>query len=179
MLANAEGVMPASLKFEADRTFFESGLDKVDVVVHGRHSNERQPHSFMRKRLILTHLIPDIEPLGATGREFRWNPEGVSFEEALAVIEAPSARVGVVGATSVFGLFLGRYDSFYLTRGPDVVLPGGRPVFPGVPSETPEQVLSRNGLQVRDTTLLDPDQHIVVAHWGRVAAARSSRTAAP
>jgi hypothetical protein len=43
MLANAAGIMPDSLKFAADRRFFESGLDGVDVVVHGRHSHERQP----------------------------------------------------------------------------------------------------------------------------------------
>jgi hypothetical protein len=44
MLANAAGVMPDSLKFEADQRFFADGLDKVDVVVHGRHSHEQQPH---------------------------------------------------------------------------------------------------------------------------------------
>ena len=33
MLANAAGVMPDSLKFEADQRFFERGLDSVDVVV--------------------------------------------------------------------------------------------------------------------------------------------------
>ena len=54
MLANAVGIMPDSLKFEADRHFFECGLDGVDVVVHGRHSNERQPRSYLRRRLILT-----------------------------------------------------------------------------------------------------------------------------
>jgi hypothetical protein len=42
MLANAAGIMPDSLKFEVDRHFFERGLDGVDVVVHGRHSHERQ-----------------------------------------------------------------------------------------------------------------------------------------
>src|SRR5205085_9400993 len=43
MLANFAGIMPESLKFEADQQFFERGLDGVDVVVHGRHSYERQP----------------------------------------------------------------------------------------------------------------------------------------
>jgi len=63
----------------------------------------------------------------------------------------------LVGATGVFGFFLGRYTTFYLTQGPDVFLPGGRPVFPGVPSETPEQVLARNGLVPSDRVILDPD----------------------
>src|ERR1700681_4367213 len=51
MLANAAGVMPDSLKFEADRRLFERGLDGVDVVVHGRHSHERQPRSYLRHGL--------------------------------------------------------------------------------------------------------------------------------
>jgi hypothetical protein len=124
----------------------------------------------MRKRLILTRRIRDLEPASSTGREFHWNPNGLSFEGALAAIEAPSARVGVVGATDVFGLFLDHYNSFYLTRGPDVLLPGGRAVFPDVPSETPEQVLGRFGLRPCDRIVLDPDRQIVVAHWRRAAA---------
>jgi hypothetical protein len=32
MLANAAGVMPDQLKFDADQRFFERGLDAVDVV---------------------------------------------------------------------------------------------------------------------------------------------------
>src|SRR5580704_11017919 len=54
MLANAAGIMPDSLKFEADQLFFERRLHGVDVVVHGRHSHERQPRSYLRRRLVLT-----------------------------------------------------------------------------------------------------------------------------
>src|SRR6202790_5902153 len=60
MLANAPGIMPDSLKFEAYQHFFERGLDGVDVVVHGRHSHERQPCSYLRRRLILTRQVPAI-----------------------------------------------------------------------------------------------------------------------
>ena len=52
MLANASGIMPDQLKFEADQNFFERGLDGVDVVVHGRHSHERQRRSDLRRRLL-------------------------------------------------------------------------------------------------------------------------------
>jgi hypothetical protein len=167
MLADAAGVMPQSLKVAADQKFFESGLDGVDVVIHGRHSHEEQPRSFMRKRLILTRQIRAIEPVGSAGRECHWNPEGASLDDALEAIDAPAARVGVVGATCVFGLFLNRYDSFYLTRGPQVLLPGGRAVFPDVPRQTPEQILAQAGLIDRDTTVLDPDLRIAVSHWCR------------
>src|SRR5476649_1779356 len=60
MLANAAGIMPDQIKFEADQRFFERGLDGVDVVVHGRNSHERQPHSHLRRRLIVTRQIAGI-----------------------------------------------------------------------------------------------------------------------
>jgi hypothetical protein len=66
MLANAAGIMPDSLKFAADRRLIESGLDGVDVVVHGRHSHERQLHSYLRRRLILTRQVPGFAALDAT-----------------------------------------------------------------------------------------------------------------
>ena len=43
-------------------------------------------------------------------------------------------------------MFLDRYDVFYLSRAPDVRLPGGRPVFPDVPARVPEEVLVSHGL---------------------------------
>jgi hypothetical protein len=54
MLATAAGIMPGALKFDADAQFFEAGLNGVDVVVHGRHSEERQPNSPQRRRIILS-----------------------------------------------------------------------------------------------------------------------------
>lgn len=60
MLATADRVMPDSLMFEADQQFFEHGLDGVDVVVHGRHSQERQARSHLRYRLMLTRHIPGV-----------------------------------------------------------------------------------------------------------------------
>ena len=66
MLANAAGVIPDSLKFEADRHFFERGLDGVDVVVHGRHSHERQPRSYLRR--FAPPIDPDPASSGHRGR---------------------------------------------------------------------------------------------------------------
>jgi hypothetical protein len=43
-------------------------------------------------------------------------------------------------------MFLDRYDVFHLSRAPDVRLHGGRPVFPEVPTRTPEEVLASHGL---------------------------------
>ena len=146
MVADAGRVMPDSLKFEADQNFFERGLDGVDVVVHGRRSHERQPHSYLRRRLILTRQVPAIAAHPKNEKALFWNPAGASFEQALAALGTPDGIVGIIGGPDVFGMFLDRYDVFHLSRAPDVRLPGGRPVFPEVPTRTPEEVLASHGL---------------------------------
>jgi len=170
MLADAAGIMPDSLKFEADRRFFQDGLDRVDVVVHGRHSDERQPRSHLRRRLILTRQIPALAADPSNDKALLWNPAGVSFEEALAMLGTPQGRAGIIGGTDVFGMFLDRYDNFHLTRASGVRLPGGRPVFPGVPAQTPEEVLARHGLRHGRRQVLDPATGLVVVSWQRISA---------
>jgi transposase len=81
MLANAAGIMPDSLKFEADRQFFERELDGVDVVVHGRHPHEQQPRSYLRHRLILTRQVPSIAADSSNEKALFWNPAGASFQQ--------------------------------------------------------------------------------------------------
>jgi dihydrofolate reductase len=167
MLANAAGIMPGSLKLEADRRFFERRLDGVDVVVHGRHSHERQPRSHLRHRLILTRRVPAIAVDPSNEKAMFWNPTGASFEEALAVLGTPDGRVGVIGGTQVFGMFLDRYDNFYLSRAPGVRLPGGRPVFPEVPTRSPEEVLAGHGLRRGQQQVLDAPKGLVMVNWRR------------
>jgi dihydrofolate reductase len=168
MLANEAGVMPDSLKFEADQHFFERGLDGVDVVVHGRHSHEHQPHSHLRRRLILTRQIAALAADLSNEKALFWNPAGASFEEALAALGTPEASVGVVGGTDVFELFLDRFDVFHLSRALGVRLPGGRPVFPGVPNQTPEEVLTIHGLAPGQRQVLDPAKGLMIVSWQRV-----------
>jgi len=167
MLANDSGIMPVSLKFEADRLFFERALDGVDVVVHGRHSHEQQPHSDLRRRLSLTRQVPGIAADPSNEKALLWNPAGASFEAALAALGTPGGGVGVIGGTEVFGMFLGRYDFFHLSRAPNVRLPGGRPVFPDVPTRTPEEVLEMNGLDRGQRQVLDPAAGLVMVTWQR------------
>ena len=167
MLANAAGVMPASLMLEADQRFFEHGLDSVDVVVHGRHSHERQPRSALRRRLILTRQVAGLaaDPSGA--KALFWNPAGASFEQALAAIGTPNERVGVIGGTDVFERFLDHYEVFHLSRAPNVQLPGGRPVFSEVPTRTPEEVLAAHGLHPGQPQMLDAATGLAVVSWLR------------
>jgi dihydrofolate reductase len=167
MLANSLGVMPDSLSFKADHDFFTRGLDGVDLVVQGRHSHEHQPKSTLRPRIILTRKLPALaqDPLDA--KAILWNPAGASFEQALAAIGQPNNRIGIIGGTECFGLFLDRYDVFFLSRAPGAQLPGGRPVFPGVPEETPEQVMARYGLKAAERQVLDAVHGIAVTAWRR------------
>ena len=167
MLANAARIMPDSLKFEADQHFFERGLDGVDVVVHGRHSHEGQPRSYLRRRLILTRQVPAIAAHPSNEKAFFWNPAGASFEQALAAIGTPDGSVGIIGGPEVFGMFLDRYDVFHLSRAPDVRLPGGRPVFPDVPRRTPEEVLASHGLDRGQRQVLDPAKGLAMVSWQR------------
>jgi dihydrofolate reductase len=169
MIANAAGITPASLRFEADRQFFEHGIDGVDVVVHGRHSREGKQDSHSRHRLIVTRQIPAIAADPSNGKSLLWNPAGASFEQALAVLGTSANRVAILGGTEVFGMFLYRYDIFHLSRAPDVQLPGGRPVFPGVPARTPEEVLASHGLRRGVRQVLDPAQGLTVVGWERAS----------
>src|SRR5579859_1583972 len=168
MLADATRVMPDSLKFEADYAFFESALDGVDLVVHGRHSQEQQPRARMRRRLILTQRIPDLAPHPSNPNALQWNPLGASFDDAVTAIGVPVRRVGVIGGTDVFALFLDRFNAFHLTRAPGVWLPGGRPVFPDVPRRRPEDVLVNHGMSADPPRMLDAERNLSMVTWRRV-----------
>jgi dihydrofolate reductase len=167
MLATAARIMPDSLKFEADEHFFRHGLDGVDVVVHGRHSQEQQPGSRLRRRLVLTRRIPAIAAHPSNDRALLWNPAGASLEEALTTLGIPNAIIGVIGGTDVFALFLDSFDVFHLSRAPGVYLPGGRPVFPEVPTRTPEEVLAAHGLEPSPRQTLDAAQGLTMVSWQR------------
>jgi dihydrofolate reductase len=167
MIANAAGVMPDSLKFEADQAFFERGLDGVDVVVHGRHSHEKQRNSDLRRQLILARRVSSLTSDSRNNNALFWNPAGATLEQALAVLGKPNNRIGVIGGTEVFGIFLDRYDIFFLSRAPGVHLPGGRPVFPEVPARTLEDVLARQGLKPGPPQLLDMKTAVAVVKWRR------------
>ena len=145
MLAAADHVMPPSLKFEADQRFFSDTLDRCDLVVHGRNSYEDQPNSLRRRRLILTHRVTALAPSPDNPKATLWNPTGASFADACVAIGFRQGTVAVIGGTSVFGMFLDSYDTFWLSEAPHVRLPGGVPVFPGVP----ERSAARNSCRAR------------------------------
>jgi dihydrofolate reductase len=90
-----------------------------------------------------------------------------TFEQALIALGVPDGSVGVIGGTDVFGMFLDRYDVFYLSRAPGVRVPDGRLVFPDVPARTPEEVLTSYGLDRGKRQVLDPAKGVAVVSWHR------------
>jgi dihydrofolate reductase len=167
MLANADRVMPDALKFEGDKRFFTSALDSADLIVHGRHSEEGQPNSPQRKRVILTRNIASIAPDPTNAKAVLWNPAGASFEAACAFAGVHSGTVAIIGGPQVFGMFMDRYDTFWLSQAPRVRLPGGEPCFPGVPRQSPQQILEAHGLAAGEARLLDPAHEVSVTPWRR------------
>ena len=79
-LANAHNVMPDELK--NDKKFFTEALDRADLVVHGRHSQEQQPSVPKRRRIILTRKVATTARDPANPKALLWNPAGCPFEAA-------------------------------------------------------------------------------------------------
>lgn len=167
MLATADRVMPQSLKVPGDQKFFEAGLDATDLIVHGRNSYEDQPRSPQRKRLFVTRSVtaPVRDPDNANA--VLWNPAHASIEEAADVAGVRSGTVAAIGGTSVFDMFLDRYDTFFLSQAPHVRLPGGVPVFSGIPQRSPEQILAAHGLKPTARRVIDAAHDATVTEWTR------------
>jgi hypothetical protein len=169
MLANARNVMPDELKFEGDKQFFTSALDRADLIVHGRNSYEDQPNSPRRKRLFVTRKVAATAPDPANPNATLWNPAGCSFEAACADTGVTTGTVAIIGGPGVFDMFMDRYDVFWLSQAPHVHVPDGEPCFPSVPAQTPQQVLQSHGLRAGPPQLLDPAADVTVTPWRRGA----------
>jgi dihydrofolate reductase len=162
MIADANGVQPASLQFEADRRHFEDGLDHADAVVNGRHSQECQPNSMSRRRLVVTRQVAGLAADPDNSKARLWNPAGASFEAACAALGLSSGTVAVIGGPQVYTLFLKLgYDCFHLSRAVKVHLPGGLPLFGG----DPDAALAAAGLKARPTLWLEDG--LTLTDWER------------
>jgi dihydrofolate reductase len=168
MIADASGVMPNSIRNDADQSFFQAALDRVALIVHGRHSHEGGPRADRRKRLVLTHQVAALAPDPSHPNSLLWNPTGCPLEKAIEVLGAADGSIAVIGGTEVFSMFLPLYDAFYLSHAPRAKIPGGRPVFNEVgPMATPEDVLTRHGLRPGARRELDPAAGVTVVTWER------------
>jgi hypothetical protein len=167
MLADASGVMPPALKFEADQTFFEAALDRAGLIVHGRNSFEDQPRSPLRTRIVLTHSVPALAPDPSNAKATLWNPAGATFEDACRHAGVTSGTTAIIGGPDVFGMFMNRYDTFFLSQAHGLTIPGGMGGFPDVPSHPPQDILARHGLVATEVRVLDAAQDVDVTVWRR------------
>ena len=168
MLANAGNVMPDELKFEGDKRFFTSALDRADLILHGRHSQEDQANSPRRRRVILTRGVDALAPDPSNPKATLWNPDGASFEAAFVQAGLRSGTVAVIGGPGVFDMFMDRYDVFWLSVAPRVRLPDGAPCFPGVSLDrSPQQILAAHGLRAGPAEMLDAADDVSVTPWRR------------
>jgi dihydrofolate reductase len=168
MLANADHVMPDELKFEGDKQFFTAALDRADLIVHGRNSSENQPNSPLRKRIVVTRTIGALAPDPSNSKAILWNPAGASFEVASDFAGVRSGTVAIIGGPDVFGMFMDRYDTFWLSQAPRVRLPGGEPCFPGVPARSPQEILTAHGMTAGVAQILDSADAVSVTPWRRL-----------
>jgi dihydrofolate reductase len=79
-----------------------------------------------------------------------------------------SGTVAIIGGPEVFGMFMNRYDTFWLSQAPRVRLPRGEPCFPGVPARSPEEILAAHGLKPGEAQILDSANDVSVTPWRRV-----------
>jgi dihydrofolate reductase len=167
MLADASGVQPASLHFEADSRHFQQGLDRADAVVNGRHSAEGQPNSASRRRLVVTRQVAALTPNLDNPNARLWNPAGASLDEACAALGLTSGTVAIIGGPQVYTLFLKLgYDCFHLSRAINVRLPGGIPVFARERfGGDPDATLSAAGLRARPPIWLEDG--LTLTDWAR------------
>jgi hypothetical protein len=168
MLANADRVMPAELKFEGDKQFFTAALDRADLIVHGRHSREDHPNWPRRRRIVLSRGVDAIAPDPSNSEAILWNPAGASFEAACDVSGIRSGTVAVIGGPGVFDMFMDRYDNFWLSQAPRVRLPDGEPCFQGVPKRSPQAILAAHGMEAGTSQVLDAAEGVCVTPWRRV-----------
>lgn len=167
MLADATHVMPPELKFEGDQQFFNDALDNADLVVHGRNSGEEQPNSPKRTRIVLTRSVKALAPDPSNPKATLWNPAGAPFDAACERAGVTSGVAAIIGGPTVFGLFLDRFDTFWLSFAPRVRIPGGEPGLPGVPARTPQAILAAHGLHAAETRVLDAANDVSVTAWRR------------
>jgi hypothetical protein len=167
MLANADHIMPDELKFDGDKRFFTAGLDRADLIVHGRNSFEDQPNSPLRRRIVLSRTIEAIAADPSNAKATMWNPAGARFEAACEHAGVSAGTVAIIGGPGVFAMFLDRYDTFWLSQAPQVRLPDGEPCLPGVPARSPQAILAAHGLVAGTAEILDATHEVSVTPWRR------------
>lgn len=165
-IADATGQTPDVLRNDADWAYFQAELNRSDATVLGRLGHEANPNPKGRLRVILSSSSQGMERR-ADG--WWWNPQKLSWEDAIRMVLPYGGRVAVPGGRPVFDLFLRiGYDAFHLTRAEGVIVPEGVPVFSGCEAgKSAEAILSEAGLKAGERQVLDSAGPISIVVWRR------------
>jgi len=165
-IADANGLMPAGLRNEADWQQFQAELDHCDLIVLGRIGHQMFPNPKRRRRLVLSHQ--------AQGLEMRedaawWNPQLMPWPQVMERLLPQGGRVAVTGGRFVFDEFLRiGFDAFHLARARDCRIEKGIPIFSEcLKGESAEAILQRYGLSLISTRLLDAKAGVDLSLWER------------
>jgi hypothetical protein len=165
-IADAAGLTPASLRNEADWSYFQAELDRAQLTVLGRLGHELNPNTRQRARMVLSASADGLE---RRWDGWWWNPAIVDWPEAVRRVLPDGGTVAVPGGRMVFDLFLGiGYDAFHLSRAEGVTVPGGVPLFTECgPGRSAEAILAEHGLRESERRLIDPLAPVTLAVWRR------------
>jgi hypothetical protein len=153
-IADAAGVLPQSLRNEADWAYFQAELDRADWVVLGRASHAAAPNVRGRRRIVVSSRAAGLD---ARADAVWWRPEAVGFAEMAARLLPNGGRLAAPGGQGVFELFLRLgYTAFHLARAEAVTLPQGLGIFAGTQAGEPaDPALRRAGLMPGGKRWLD------------------------
>jgi dihydrofolate reductase len=160
-IADADGIMPPSLRNAADWAYFQRHLDHAAVVITGRKGHEAHPNKPGRQRLVFTGRVGQAG-LQRDGNITFCDPARFDFFEAVQELSPAGGILAVTGGTAVFDWFLRRrlYTAFHLGRARGVQISNGRPLFcDPAPAET---VLSQASLRLVEEHQLDAANNVAM-----------------
>ena len=164
-------VMPDELKFEGDKPFFTAALDRADA-------DRARPQLLRGPAELAATQADHPDPQGRGDRARSVQSEIDPVESGRRIASRPPARlpalhsgtVAIIGGPVVFGMFMDRYDVFWLSEAPHVRLPGGEPCFPGVPAAFAAGDPGRAwASEPGEPQMLDPPHDVSVTPWRRGA----------
>ena len=163
MIADADGLMPETLRNDVDWRAFQAALDIAAVVVVGRLGHQRHPNPG-RRRLVFTRSVTGFRPDPKDPKAVLFNPDAASLAEVLAFLGIREGTLAITGGTGVFDAFLPVFDRFELAEAQQAFLPGGRPCFTG---GHPRTALVAAGLLPSSFELIDPQAKVSLIGWTR------------
>lgn len=155
-IADDQGQMPDTLRFEADWAYFQAALDGADITLLGRYTHEAAPNAKGRRRLVVSRGVRAVVQEDSLTS---WvNPRDMTPASAIAVAVGAEAKVAVAGGTDVFSWILedAGYDEFHLSIAHKVKLGVGRPLLNDIRRlEDAMRAFEATGLRIKSRLWLD------------------------